>query len=116
MSTYPPIIFPGYSPGFTFLSFCWLVAAGEDYVDTSSVYRPALGSKCVRIQTIDNGRIEDPRYFTFSFGSGPENHLTVILPSSIRVVLMDNDGEPICTPFVPPGVFSGQLRLFKAVK
>ena len=66
--------------------------AGVDYVALKSRYAPFFGELCFPLETMDNSLVNEPKYFTFNFQSGFADDLTVIQPSSFRVVIVDNDG------------------------
>ena len=73
--------------------------AGEDYNAVSVTYELLNAFQCWNLQTLDNDRAQSSRYFTFSFASGEGDTYTVIQPSSVTVIIADNDSKQIIHSF-----------------
>lgn len=52
-----------------------------------------LGRQCFELRTIDNNLVNEPKSFTLNFQDGFTDNLIVIQPSSLRVIIVDNDGN-----------------------
>lgn len=71
------------------------ISADDDYNALSTNYQPLTVPNpfmCFIVSTMENREVDAPRDFTVSFAQTVDP-LTVIQPSSIRVNILDDDGE-----------------------